>query len=202
MRTNQEFKDAALASLQDNWTSIVLAAIICLLILGGVSIIPRVGDLIYIFVGLPLAFGWSIAVLRFVRGEKQEVVSNMFDVFKDYKRFLGTSLLQMLFICLWTLLLIVPGIMKSYSYAMTPFLMHDNPNLSYMEALKKSEQMMYGHRWDLFMLHLSFIGWILLSCITFGLGFFFLMPYMGTATVEFYNDLKSETVEPTFAKAE
>ena len=95
-----------------------------------------------------------------------------------------------IFIFLWTLLLIVPGIIMSYAYAMTPYIMKDNPEMGAMECIKKSKAMMNGYKWKLFLLDLGFIGWILLACITFGIYGLWLTPWMQTSRAKFYEELK------------
>lgn len=90
------------------------------------------------------------------------------------------------------LLFIIPGIVKSFSYAMTPYILEENPELSANEAIDRSRAMMKGHKFDLFWLYLSFIGWILLSILTLGIGLLWLAPYMQTATAAFYEDVKAD----------
>ena len=78
------------------------------------------------------------------------------------------GLLRTLFIALWSLLFVIPGIIKAYAYAMMPYILADNPNMSSMDALRHSERLMYGHKGDLFRLHLSFIGWLILVAVSNG----------------------------------
>ena len=99
--------------------------------------------------------------------------------------------LAQIFTCLWTLLLIVPGIIKAYSYSMTPYILVDNPELSVREAIRKSQQMMVGQKFNLFYLQLSFIGWFFLACFTGGIGFLWLVPYYQTAQAAFYQNLRN-----------
>jgi uncharacterized membrane protein len=96
------------------------------------------------------------------------------------------------FILLWSLLLIVPGIVKTYAYAQMFYLMADNPKLDPGEAQKKSIAMMDGHKGEMFVLHLSFIPWILLGSITFGLAFIYVGPYMEATMAKYYNYLKTQ----------
>ncbi|MBO4674986.1 MAG: DUF975 family protein [Elusimicrobiaceae bacterium] len=112
-----------------------------------------------------------------------------------------TQLLMGIFIFLWSLLLIVPGIMKGFSYSMSLYILVDHPEYSPLEAIKKSKEMMYGHRMELFVLILRFIPWILLGIITLFIGFIWVTPYISTACCEFYLQLKQksepqETSEP------
>ena len=104
----------------------------------------------------------------------------------------GTLLLRGVYTFLWTLLLIVPGIVKSLSYAMTPFILKDNPKASYDKAIIYSMRLMQGHKMDLFVLYLSFIGWFILSCLTLGIGFVFLVPYCQMSLARFYEEVKAD----------
>ena len=97
-----------------------------------------------------------------------------------------------LFTFLWTLLFIIPGIIKAFSYAMSPYILEENPELSANEAIDRSRAMMKGHKFDLFWLYLSFIGWGFLCIFTLGIGLLWLMPYMQTAEAAFYEDVKAE----------
>ena len=114
-----------------------------------------------------------------------------FAVFNHYGRWLGASLLVALFVFLWSLLLVIPGIVKAYSYAMTPYILHDNPEMGVSDSLRRSQQMMKGFKTKLFLLDLSFIGWLLLGFITFGIGLLWVCPYMATARAKFYEELKA-----------
>ena len=116
---------------------------------------------------------------------------------EDYARVLGIELLKAVFILLWALLLIVPGIIKAYSYAMTEFIAEDNQELGPNECIERSKTMMDGHKMDLFLLDLSYIGWILLGCITLGIGLLWVSPWMSMAHVKFYEQLKNEATNYT-----
>ena len=117
---------------------------------------------------------------------------NQFDRFKD--GFLQ-SFLRGLYTALWALLFIIPGIIKSYSYAMTPFIMAENPDMSAKEAIAASQQMMDGHKGELFMLGLTFIGWDLLAALTLNIGYIFLNPYKNAAYAVFYKNLTAPSAE-------
>lgn len=96
-----------------------------------------------------------------------------------YWKTVGAMALRMLYVFLFSLLLVVPGIMRAYDYYLVPQILADNPNMSASEALAKSKQLMYGHRFDTFVLNLSFLGWAILSALTMGiLNIFYLTPYM------------------------
>ena len=93
---------------------------------------------------------------------------------------------------LWGFLFIIPGIIKSLSYAMTPFILEENPELTASEAIHRSRMMMHGHKFDLFWLYLGFIGWIILSLLTLGIGFIWLYPYFQASVAGFYEEVKAE----------
>ena len=90
------------------------------------------------------------------------------------------------------LLFIIPGIIKAFSYAMTPYILEENPELSANDAIDHSRAMMKGHKFDLFWLYLSFIGWFILCILTLGIGFLWLTPYMETSVAAFYEDVKAD----------
>ena len=144
---------------------------------------------------VPLGFGFMITFLEYMRGiGRENMVPSPFRCFKDYGHYLGTSALMTVFIFLWTLLLIVPGIIKGYAYAMTPYIMHDNPELSADDCINRSMEMMNGYKWKLFCLDLSFLGWVLLGIITLGIGLLWVSPYMECSHAKFYEELKGREV--------
>lgn len=116
-------------------------------------------------------------------------INNLFDQFHRFKDGFLQSFLRGLYIALWSLLFIIPGIIKSFSYAMTPFIMAENPNMTASEAIEASKQLMDGHKGELFMLDLTFIGWDLLAMLTLNIGYIFLNPYRNAAYAAFYKDL-------------
>lgn len=122
------------------------------------------------------------------RGKKPEL-ETMFEGFSLYGRTFVTGLLQSIFLFLWSLLFVIPGIIKGYSYALTGFVMSDF-DISGEEAITKSRELMNGYKWKLFCLRLSFIGWVLLAAFfTCGIGSIFLAPYMAAAEAEFYAEV-------------
>ena len=153
LKLNSELRAQAREALRGKWPMAAVAALIYSAIAGGLSAIPVIGGLCSLFVGLPVAYGFTI---------------------------------------LWSLLLVIPGIIKSYSYAMTSFILKDEPEMKNNAAIEKSMVMMDGNKMKLFMLDLSFIGWAILCLFTFGIGFFFLQPYMQASHAAFYEDLKAQ----------
>ena len=149
--------------------------------------------LLLFFVIYPLGVGFANAFLRlFVRGDNA-LTENMYKIAtKNYWHKVWGMFLMVLFICLWSLLLIIPGIIKTFSYAMTPFILEENPDLSANDAIDRSRAMMKGHKFDLFWLLLSFIGWGILCIFTLGIGLLWLTPYMQTSVAAFYEDVKAD----------
>ncbi|PGZ60438.1 hypothetical protein COE58_16395 [Bacillus cereus] len=147
----------------------------------------------------PLTLGGYYLALNIIR-EKQASIGNIFVWFTGGKRFLKSFLVYLLvnlYLFLWTLLLIIPGIIKSFSYAMTYFIINDHPEYSLNQAITESRRMMDGHKMEYFLLCLSFIGWFILSCITLGIGFLWLIPYFYTTAAAFYEEIAEEYYEKT-----
>lgn len=143
-------------------------------------------------VGGPIQLGYA----QFLLKQQDGVECGVPDLFSQFHRF-GQGFLQSfmrgLFTLLWGLLFIIPGIVKSLSYAMTPFIMAENPDLTAKEAINISKQIMDGHKAELFWLNLTFFGWIILCVFTLGIGFLFLNPYMNVSYAVFYRSVSRPT---------
>lgn len=186
MKSSKELRDKAWNILkEDNYWNLFLVNLIIILILGLLNFFS-------IFIVGTLLVSQSLMNLNVYR-KKDFLFEDMIEPFKiNYVNTLTTYLLKMVFIFLWSLLFIIPGIIKRFSYAMTEFILVDNPKLTANEAITKSKEMMNGNKWRYFLLHLSFIGWYLLSILTFGIGFVFLAPYIKAAETAFYLELINE----------
>lgn len=191
LRQNSELRAMARESLRGKWPMAAVAVLIYGIVAGGLSAIPVIGGLCSLFVGVPMAYGLAILMWNVFKAKDVDF-GILFDGFRDYGRIFLTKLLQNIYTGLWSLLLIVPGIIKAYSYAMTDYILKEEPGLKYNAAIEKSMAMMENNKMKLFLLDLSFIGWIILSCITLGIGFLFLTPYMQVARAAFYEDLKAQ----------
>lgn len=113
--------------------------------------------------------------------------------FHPYGRTVGAMVLRDVFIFLWSLLFLIPGVIKHYSYRMVPYILADDPEIGAMDAITLSRQMMDGHKWNTFVLDLSFLGWDLLSALTLGLlGVFYVNPYKFSTSAELYQVLKNQ----------
>ena len=129
--------------------------------------------------------GWF---LRYWRGDEPPV-GEMFAGFRFYGNALATMLLRDVFIFLWSLLFVIPGIVAAYRYALAPYLIAEHPEIGVMEAISQSKALMRGNKWRLFCLQLSFIGWGILSTLTMGIGHLWLAPYRNAAETAFYLEL-------------
>lgn len=191
LTTNKNLRASALTALEGKWTPAVLTTLVYMLLAGACSAIPFL-NFAAVLLALPvLEFGFMIIFLNMMRTGAEPKIENIFDGFKNYGQTLGTMLLMMVYIFLWSLLLYIPGIIKAYSYAMTPYILKDEPELGADAVIVKSMAMMRGNKMKLFLLDLSFIWWALLAMITFGIGLLWLAPYMQNARAAFYLDLKN-----------
>lgn len=180
----KEIRRTALSRLEGNW-SIAIAAHLF------ISIIYCVFNIGHILIYPLLTPGLALFCLKIVRQEKPDII----DLFKNYRSYLNVLvayLVEVVIVFLGLLLFIVPGIIFAYKYSQIYYIFIDNPEISALNALKKSSAMMKGAKWRLFCLHLSFIGWILLCIITFGLALIWIGPYLSISNAVFYENLKEE----------
>lgn len=147
---------------------------------------------------VPLEFAMLCAFLNFTRGEitSDGLCQDTLNHFKaHWSRVVPTYLLEgVIILGLSIVTLGIAGIIFAYAYSMVPYLLKDYPELSPKEALRASREMMKGHKWEFFLLQLSFIGWIILSILTACIGLIFLEPYIATTNAYYYEDLKAETI--------
>ena len=202
MKTNVEIRALALDQMKGNWRAGVIITLIYVAIeavaSGSGLIDQRVGttvySLIYILGLYPLAFGFYTTFLSLCRDSKPLAVESFFEGFtkKYFAKAIVVQLLVAIFVALWSLLLIVPGIIKACAYLLAPFIVAENPNTTAMEAIQLSEKMMDGHKADYFWLQLTFVGWGILCFFTFGIGYFWLIPYMQASVAQFYEEVKAD----------
>ena len=199
------YKNRALSALENKWGNFVLITFVYGFIIGITQVLSGDKDspailhligLVLFILALPLTWGYQTLFLGAVRGG-EATAKDMFEGYNKelFSRVLTTTLLYYVYVFLWSLLLLIPGCIKAYSYAMTPYILKDNPEMKNNAAIEESMRMMDGHNLELFLLDLSFIGWALLSLLTCGIGFLWLTPYMNMARVNFYEDLKKASVE-------
>ena len=211
MKKNSEIRQESLAQMKGNWG---LAVVITLLfhvviyasgviaaILGS-ALSPAYSEnamedvfliLASVLVLYPMAFAMVKLFLHFVRQEQPLHTSAIFKGFSSpyFGKAVVSYLLISIYTFLWTLLLIVPGIIKRLSYSLTPYVLLDNPELSADEAVNRSMQLMRGHKMQLFLMELGFVGLALLSLLALGIPLLWLYPYYQTVWAKFYEEVKS-----------
>lgn len=185
------YRGVARGNLQNNWGTAILVGLIIFgisFLAGLANIIPFVGSVVSIVISGPLIvaeFRYFIALNK----KENPTVGTAFTNFgKDFSGNVGAYILQSIYTFLWTLLFIIPGIIKTYAYSMTLFLKSKNPEMKASEAIDLSQKIMDGKKWKLFCLEISFIGWALLSILTLGIGLLFLLPYISASRVAFFED--------------
>jgi uncharacterized membrane protein len=183
-------------SLKGKWGLAIGTFVVYLLIIaaiGGIARVAPIVNLITLIIGGPFALGISIFSLALSRNQEAKL-EQIFKGFNNFGISLKTYLLMFIFILLWMLLLIIPGIIVAISYSMTFFIMADDNSIGGMEAINKSKKMMNGYKLKYFYLGLRFLGWALLCILTLGIGFLWLMPYMQVSMAKFYDDIKDNQV--------
>lgn len=160
------------------------------LVLFIISIIAVIGIAFHILIGSPLTVGSLRYFKQSAEGEVR--MGNIGYAFnKDrYWAIVLTMLWRGFLNFLWFLLLIIPGIVKSYAYSQVPYILADNPNIGYNRAVELSKQMTHGHKFRMFVLDLSFLGWILLGLLALGIGVLFVQPYINATKAELYLELR------------
>jgi uncharacterized membrane protein len=179
-------------SLKDKWGLAIGTFVVYMLIIGTIQttteFFPLAGLLLLAISG-PMVLGIAIFSINISRNQDARL-EQIFQGFNNFSTSLGAYLLMLLFIFLWTLLLIIPGIIAALSYSMTFYILADDNSIGAMEAIDKSKKMMDGYKWKYFCLGLRFIGWSLICILTLGIGFLWLFPYMQVCMVKFYDDIK------------
>ena len=164
---------------------------------GVLSLIPVVGPIVAAVVVTP---AFALSMVRIYLGltySKKPEVKDVFTGFDDFWAAFKVTFLYSLYIFLWSLLFVIPGIVKTYSYSMAMYVLAENKGMSATECINASKEMTNGHKMDLFVLSLSFIGWMMLGSITFGLAYIWVMPYMNATFANAYNSLKPAAAETT-----
>ncbi|MDD2214899.1 MAG: DUF975 family protein [Oscillospiraceae bacterium] len=169
------------------WSSQSAAFSTAAILLGSLAVIYI---LISLFIGSSASLGLCVFNLNLHERREKPSFSQLFARFNIWGSAIVLQLLRLLFTFLWSLLFIIPGIIAAYSYAMSSFILAENPDMPASEALRQSKEMMRGHRFDLFLLQLSFIGWAILCLFTAGLGFLWLNPYVNASEASFYLELR------------
>lgn len=149
-----------------------------------------------LFIGSIVGIGYAKFNLDLVDNVTEARFATLFSYMRFWKVAIITRIVRTLYIVLWTLLFIIPGIIASYNYALTDYILAENPELTTKEALELSKKMMYGHRFRLFCLEFSFIGWAFLCVLSLGIGLIWLLPYTEAAKAAFYRDVSFQYNNP------
>ncbi len=192
MLSSFEYRQRARAALGGRifgniWLTALLANVIVIAVTGVSSSVIIGPFLVY----GALYVGYASIMLKLARGRGEVDIADCAKGFATgYVENLLLGLVSMLKIFLWSLLFVIPGIVKAYSYSMIYYIKNDHPDYTWRQCLAASENLMRGKRMNLFFLDLSFIGWILLMPFTFGVGGFWLAPYMEQARAQFYESIR------------
>ena len=167
-----------------------------------------IGSIFFIVWALRVFIGYALEIgcrKFYVRTAEDDCDMGHIGLYFKGGRYSGvvvTMLLRSVYLILWTLLFIIPGIIKSYAYRMVPYILADNPSIGAKRAIELSNRMTDGEKWNMFVLDLSFIGWYLLGVLALGIGVLFVMPYEDATKAELYLHLREHTVERGFVTVE
>lgn len=191
MKTFNELKSSAKTQIKGKIGILFAMFLIMFGVLIASNFVPVLGTIANYLVGAAFTLGGAWVFLKIAKGETVSV-GNIFYGFEDLWTAIKAQFLMGLFISLWSLLLIIPGIIKAYSYSMTYFILAENKGMPVLEAITLSRKMMDGHKMDLFLLFLSFIGWFILVLITFGIAGIWVYPYLYATFSNFYLSVKED----------
>ncbi len=181
----RKVKAKAKAALKGNW----LGAIVTFLLFVVLTVALEATGIGALFVGVVI-FGYAAFNVELIKRKTAKVGALFGGMFKGFLKKWGTSLLMGLYTFLWSLLFFIPGLIKYYAYSMTPYIMQEKPGIGMNQAITKSREIMKGHKWQLFLLDLSFTGWMLLSVLTLGIALIYVWPYYSAARAAFYKEIK------------
>ncbi len=188
-----ELKRLAKQQIKGNIGILFVITLLVGLIGGLVGMIPVGGLIASIVVTPAFALAQINIYLRLTKGQKP-AVGDLFSEFSNFWAAFKVTFLMGLFTFLWTLLFYIPGIIKTLSYSQSMYILAENPEMGALEAISRSKEMMKGHKWELFVLNLSFFGWGLLGVLTLGIAFIWIVPYMNATLANFHNSINSEAV--------
>jgi len=213
--TNKDLMGYARTALSGNWGMGILGYVLYVALIVSfsmfvftsvffVSMISHMGganttaavnamELVSSLVQLLVSGAFVVGFAGFFLGIAQEGTARLELLFVGFQRFwksFATYFFYTLFIVLWTLLFVIPGIIAAFRYAMAFFIIADDADCGPLEAISRSKDMMKGNKWRFFCLNLRFVGWAILSSLFFGIGYLWLVPYMQTSFAKFYEDVK------------
>jgi uncharacterized membrane protein len=190
---NVALMQSAKESLRGKWGLAIGGFLLYLVVSVFLQLIPFAGALAPLIISGPFSLGMAFFTLSISRNT-QPKIEQLFQGFEHFGTAFLAYLISTVIVLLFTLLLIIPGIIVGISYSMTFYIIADNPSIGAMEAIKQSKKMMDGYKLKFFYLGLRFFGLGLLCILTLGIGFFWLIPYMQVTFSKFYDDLKGQQV--------
>ena len=183
---SRDYKQIAKESLKGNRVIAIAVMFIIAAFSTLTNVIPGIGSLVVALISAQLTVG-ETHFYDLLINKKEPGAKELFHNFRYWFRSFCLQFATGFYVFCWSILFVIPGILKSYSYSMAFYLRTKNPELKAKEALSQSMKLMYGRRWKLFCLQLSFIGWYFFSVLTFGLGLFYVVPYYKASLVAFYD---------------
>lgn len=196
IKTSKEYRDQAAAALKGQYGAAIALMFVYAIIMGALTTLGvGIGALL---LGGAFTVGMTVAYMNLYRAGNMKI-SDLFVCFNGKGNFgstIGLGFFSGLFVLLWSLLFFIPGIIAAFSYSMAPYILADHPNMRGIDAITASKNLMKGKKGKLFCLEFSYIGWILLSILTFGILLLWVEPRMQAAEAAFYEDIKGETVIP------
>lgn len=190
MKSAKEYRALARTQLGNDifgsvWLYAILATLVasCFVVIGSYAAIGALLAEGFFAIGLGGVF------LKLARGGRQVEFGELFQAKRNPGEALLLGILSNLFIALWSLLFIIPGIVKAYAYSMASYIAYDHPEYTWRQCIDESRRLMNGNKWRLFCLQLSFLGWIIVGALCLGIGTLWVIPYMEAATANFYCDL-------------
>ena len=187
-------KANAKENLRGNWGTAILVLLIAHVLLSASSMVVAVGELILLG---PLETGVALVFLKLSYREPAEV-GDLFQPFQNFVNTFFAGFLSAIFTFLWSLLFVIPGIVKAYAYSMVYYVKADHPEYGWRECLDESQRLMTGHKWEKFVLDLSFIGWGIVGSLCLGVGTLWVMTYMAATEAQYYEYLTSGRTSPEF----
>lgn len=220
MKTYSQYRAEGLAALKGNWCNALVATILVAIILIVLytpymwftltvdETLLQTDPAVYlkafawtylvlifgtILIANPIYVGYYYSFKKLKAENDNQIAANTFkEAFGSWGRNVWGMFLMSMFIFFWSLLFIIPGWIKTFSYALTPYILKDYPEMSANQAINLSRKMMKGHKLDLFCLMLTFIGWGILCLFTLGIGYLWMIPYATSTLAAFYIDVKTE----------
>lgn len=186
-----ELKAMAKEQIKGHIFILFLITLVVVIVSALAASIPVVGGIASVLIVNPV---FSISVVIIYLNLTQYMTPEIGELFAHFNKFWAAfkvTFFTGLFTALWSLLFVIPGIIKAYAYSMAMYILAENPEIGALEAISRSKAMMNGHKMELFVLHLSFVGWYLLCAVTFGIASIWVIPYVSATTANFYNSIKN-----------